>query len=91
MLGRWTHCRNMTATIQKWGNSLALRIPLPVAKQIHVQEGDSVSLKVGAAGLTVKPLPKRPSLDDLLAQVTPENLHPATEWGQDVGREVIPA
>jgi antitoxin component of MazEF toxin-antitoxin module len=39
----------------------------------------------------VKPLPKRPSLDDLLAQVTPENLHPATEWGQDVGREVIPA
>ncbi len=58
---------------------MALRIPLPVAKQIHVQEGDSVSLKVGVSGLTVKPLPKRPSLDDLLAQVTLENLHPATE------------
>jgi antitoxin MazE len=80
----------MTATIQKWGNSLALRIPLPVAKQIHVKEGDAVSLKVSPAGLTVKPLPKRPSLDDLLAQVTPENLHSATEWGADVGREVLP-
>lgn len=36
----------MTATIQKWGNSLALRIPLAVAKQIHVKEGDPVTLKV---------------------------------------------
>ena len=80
----------MTATIQKWGNSLALRIPLAVAKQIHVQEGDPVTLKVSAAGLTVKPAPKRLSLDDLLAQVTPENLHPATEWGADAGREVLP-
>ena len=80
----------MTATIQKWGNSLALRIPRAVAKQIHVQEGDPVTLRVSAAGLTVKPAPKRLSLDALLAQVTPENLHPATEWGADVGREVLP-
>ncbi len=80
----------MTATIQKWGNSLALRIPQAVAKQIHVQEGDSVTLRVSAAGLTLKPAPKRLNLDDLLAQVTPENLHPATAWGADVGREVLP-
>ncbi len=80
----------MTATIQKWGNSLALRIPLPIAKQIQVQEGDSVSLKISAAGLTMKAVPKRLSLDDLLSQVTPENLHPATECGSDVGREVLP-
>jgi antitoxin MazE len=81
----------MTATIQKWGNSLALRIPLAVAKQIHVKEGDPVTLKVGASGLTVKAAPKKISLDDLLSQVTPENLHPATEWGADVGREVLPS
>ena len=80
----------MTATIQKWGNSLALRIPRAVAKQIRVQEGDPVTLRVSAAGLTVKPAPKRLSLDALLAQVTSENLHPATKWGADVGREVVP-
>ena len=80
----------MRATIQKWGNSLALRIPLAVAKQIHVKEGDSVTLQVGASGLTVKAAPKKISLDDLLRQVTPENLHPATEWGADMGREVLP-
>ena len=81
----------MTATIQKWGNSLALRIPLAVAKQIHVQEGDAVTLKISAAGLTVKPAPKRLNLDDLLSKVTPENLHPATDWGADLGREELPA
>ena len=52
---------------------------------------DAVTLKVGASGLTVKAAPKKISLDDLLNQVTPENLHPATEWGADVGREILPA
>jgi antitoxin MazE len=80
----------MTATIQKWGNSLALRIPQAVAKQIRVQEGDAVTLRVSKAGLTVRAAPKHPSLNELLAQVTPENRHPATGWGADVGREVLP-
>lgn len=57
----------MTATIQKWGNSLALRIPLAVAKQLQVKEGDPVTLKVGVSGLTVKAAPKKLSLDDLLS------------------------
>lgn len=81
----------MTATIQKLGNSLALRIPRTVAKQIRVQEGDAVTLRVSSAGLTVKPAPKGQSLDDLLAQVTPENLHPASDWGAEAGREVLTA
>ena len=80
----------MTATIRKWGNSLALGIPSAVAKQIRVQEGDAVTLRVGATGLTVKPATKRLSLDDLLAQVAPKNLHPPTEWGADVGGAVLP-
>jgi antitoxin component of MazEF toxin-antitoxin module len=39
----------MTETIQKWGNSLALCIPLAVANQVYIQEGDSAVLKVGAS------------------------------------------
>ena len=62
---------------------------LAVAKQIRVQAGDPVTLEVSAAGLTVKPAPKRPSLDELLARVTPENLHSETDWGADAGREVL--
>ena len=79
----------MKATIQKWGNSLALRIPLAVAKQIRVKEGDAVELSVGAGGLTIKPACERPTLDDLLAGVTPDNLHESADWGPDLAREVF--
>lgn len=46
-----------------------------------------MTLKVGVSGLTVKAIPKRIELDDLLLQVTPENLHAARDWGAEVGRE----
>jgi len=58
-------------------------------RQIKIQEGDPVTLKVGVSGLTVKAIPKRIELDDLLLQVTPENLHAASDWGADCGREVL--
>lgn len=80
----------MKANIQKWGNSLALRIPLAVARQIRVKEGDAVELSVDDGGLNIRPAPERPGLDELLAGVTPENCHAATDWGSDLGGEVIP-
>ncbi len=79
----------MKANIQKWGNSLALRIPQAVARQIHVKEGDTVELSVGAGSLTIKPAVEHPTLDELLAAVSPENLHESTDWGSDLGREVL--
>ena len=79
----------MTATIQKWGNSLALRIPIAVAREIRVREGDAVTLKISSSGLTLSPLPRHPSLDDLLEGVNAGNLHPATEWDRDLGSEAV--
>jgi len=79
----------MTATVQKWGNSLAVRIPIAVAREIRVREGDAVTLKISASGLTLRPVPRRPSLDDLLEGVNAGNLHTATEWGRDLGNEVV--
>ena len=56
-------------------------------RQIKIQEGDPVTLKVGVSGLTVKAIPKRIELDDLLLQVTPGNLHAASDWGAEIGHE----
>lgn len=78
----------MTATIRKWGNSLALRLPRAVAQQINVSEGQSVELKVTADKLIVRPARRRPTLDELLAKVTPQNIHPETDWGPPRGKEV---
>lgn len=77
----------MTATVQKWGNSLALRLPRAVAQQINVSEGQSVELKVTANRLVIRPARRRLTLDELLAKVTPENIHPETNWGPPRGKE----
>ena len=54
----------MNATIQKWGNSLAVRIPKAVARQIHVAEGDAVTLHVDAETLNIRPARPRYRLDE---------------------------
>jgi antitoxin MazE len=78
----------MNATIQKWGNSLAVRIPQAVARQIHVAEGAAVILHVDAETLNIRPARPRCRLADLLRRVTKKNIHPETDWGTPRGKEV---
>ena len=78
----------MQATIQKWGNSLALRIPKAVAAQIGVVQGAAVDLAVESGALRVRPAaPRELRLDDLVASITPENRHDETDTGAAVGAE----
>ena len=78
----------MTLKVQKWGNSLAIRIPKGVAKEAHIHEGSTVEF-IGEEPSIVVRQPKRPkySLDELLSKVTPENIHPEVDWGPSVGKE----
>lgn len=78
-----------TAHVVKWGNSLAVRIPKAVAEQARMREGDSVVLKAAKGRIEVRSAEKIPTLEELVAQITPENRHPETNWGPDVGREEI--
>ena len=58
----------MSATkVQKWGNSLALRIPAPMLRTWGIVEGESVDLTVEHGALVARPLQKRYTLDELLA------------------------
>jgi len=79
----------MRAHVCKWGNSLALRIPKPLALEIDLEEGSEVDVSVSDAALTVRPVtPKRYALEELLAGVTAENLHNEIDAGPAVGAEV---
>lgn len=72
----------MTATIQKWGNSLALRLPKSLANEVNIALGTSVELVRTPDGVLLKPKRKsRYRLSDLLAGVTKRNLHRETDWG----------
>ncbi len=80
----------MIARVQKWGNSLALRIPLSFAREAHVAENTEVNLKVERGRLVVEAI-KTPvfRLADLLAGVSRQNIHEAVETGDPVGRELL--
>jgi antitoxin MazE len=78
-----------TAQVVKWGNSLAVRIPKAVAEQARMKEGDSVVIKATKGRIEVRSAEKTPTLEELVAQIKPENRHPETNWGPDVGREQI--
>lgn len=79
----------METKIQKWGNSLGLRIPRSFAAEAQVEEGASVDLSVENGQLLVRPLRNRKySLNALLRKVSRRNLHGEISTGGAVGREV---
>ena len=78
----------MRVRVQKWGNSLALRIPKPFAEDAAVQEGTIVDLSVSEGKLIVAPVQdKKTTLKRLLAKVHKGNLHREIDSGPPVGRE----
>ena len=80
----------MHGQIGKWGNSLAIRIPGPIAREIELREGKDVDIAVADGRMVITPLEKRYSytLDELLAGFTDENIHAEIEIGGPVGAEI---
>lgn len=80
----------MIATVQKWGNSLAFRIPKSIASDVHVANGSEVDLSVRNDQLIVSPLKrKRYRLSSLLEQIHPKNIHAGIDFGGPTGRELL--
>ncbi len=77
----------MRASIAKWGNSLALRLPKKLAEDIGLVEGATVDLRVEGDALVVVPARKKYRLSDLLAETKPEARQTETEWGTRRGKE----
>jgi antitoxin MazE len=77
----------MSTQVGKWGNSLAVRIPGTYAKELHLEEGTELEVTRVDGGLLLRPRKRQYKLDELLRQITPENIHGETDWGPAVGRE----
>ncbi len=78
----------MLTKLQKWGNSLAVRIPRGFAEQLMIQQGSEVDLSLDGDRLVIRPRRRELSLSELLAQVTDENIHAEVATGEPTGREV---
>ena len=76
------------ATVSKWGNSLAVRIPQAVAKEARIAEGDALAMTVeGDGSIVLRSARRRYELSELVARITPKNRHGETDWGPRAGRE----
>ncbi|MBW4440639.1 MAG: AbrB/MazE/SpoVT family DNA-binding domain-containing protein [Plectolyngbya sp. WJT66-NPBG17] len=74
---------------RKVGNSLAIRIPQNLAKELQISEGEEIEISAIDGNLVVKPRKRKEySLDELLEGITPENLHAGVDFGEPVGNEV---
>jgi antitoxin MazE len=79
---------DMETRVKKWGNSLALRIPKPLAIEVGLEDDSPVELSLVEGRLIVEPMVREEwSLEQLLAQVTESNLHGETDTGPAVGNE----
>ena len=78
----------MRTRVQKWGNSLALRIPKSFADEAGLQRETPVEVSLADGKLVITPVTRpKPSLRELLAKVTQENLHHEVDTGPAVGNE----
>lgn len=78
----------MTSHIQRWGNSLAVRIPKRLADQLRLEPSSAVQLEVVNGQIVMTPIrTPRPALADLLARIKPDHLHAETDWSTPQGQE----
>ena len=80
----------MKTYVQRWGNSLAVRIPKAFAAETGLQASTEVELTVRDGQIILTPLvQRRYSLEELVGAITDENRHSETDFGPDVGNEVL--
>lgn len=78
----------METTIQKWGNSLAVRLPKGVATKLSLREGCRVEVHEAKEGILIRQTPNaRPSLKELVRMIRRDELHEETPWGDARGNE----
>lgn len=84
----------MITKVQKWGNSLGVRIPKSFASEVRFEDGSVVDMSLVNGNVVLKPVilepvpRKRYKLGDLVSGITAENTHQEVDSGQAVGREV---
>ena len=79
----------MYTTIQKWGNSNAIRIPKTILEMTELSENDKVELRVQDGNITIIPIKKHISLDERIAEYEEEYICEEWDVGEPKGKEVL--
>jgi antitoxin MazE len=77
----------MVTSVQRWGNSLAIRIPKAFAAQAQLTENTDVNISLDGDRIVVTPARRTWTLRELVGDITPANRHREIEWGERAGKE----
>ena len=79
----------MNIHVRKWGNSAAVRIPAAVLDAAGLKANDAVEVREEEGRVVIEKArtPQEPTLEWLVAGITPDNLHEEIDWGAPVGKE----
>ena len=78
----------MLTKVQKWGNSLGVRIPKPFVEETQISDGYSVDINFDGENIIIKPIKNAYRLNDLLGQINSKNIHKEIQTGAIVGKEI---
>lgn len=76
----------MEIIVKKWGNSIGVRIPRIMAKDLNIKDGTPVEIKDSNGSIIISP--KKYMLDDLLSQINNSNIHSELDFGASMGKEI---
>lgn len=80
----------MRVLVKKWGNSASVRIPAAIMEAAHLELDAPVDVREEGGRIVIEPV-RQPEyqLDELLAGITPENIHDEADFGMPVGKEAF--
>ncbi len=76
----------MEIVVKKWGNSLGVRIPKIMAKDLNLKAGTSVEIEDHNGNIIISP--KKNTLTELLGKITESNIHSEVAFGKTMGKEI---
>jgi antitoxin MazE len=77
----------METTVQKWGNSLGIRIPNLLVREFSLKNGSVVNINDKGNEIVIKPV-RKSRLSEMLNNINDQNLHQEVDWGKPVGKEI---
>ena len=77
----------MEAVVRKWGNSLGIRIPNLIVRELSLKDGLTVDIKKKENEIIIKPVQKK-LLSEMLNEINEKNIHKEIETGSLVGKEI---
>ena len=77
----------MEAVVKKWGNSLGIRIPNLIARQLSLKDGSCIDIDDNGEKILITPI-KKNKLSEMLSKINDQNLHKEFDTGEPVGKEI---